>query len=67
MAIKRAKTIVEYAIRKWLIEQDFAIEYFTLAMDGNVGTLKNQRGDTLILAYDPTSKSVHIKEETGDA
>lgn len=63
MAIKEAKTIAEYAIRKWLIGQNFAIECFDLTMDGNEGTLKDQAGDSLVLVYDPGSKSVYIKED----
>lgn len=63
MAIKGAKTIAEYAVRKWLQEQNFAMECFTLTMDGNEGTLRDQPGDSLVLIYDPDSKSVYIKED----
>ena len=37
MAIKGAKTIAEYAIRKWLSEQGFVMEYFSLSMEENRG------------------------------
>ena len=61
MAIKGAKSIAEYNIMKWLIEQNFAVEYFTLTMNGNVGILTDQQGDTLKLIYDPSTKSVHVE------
>lgn len=61
MAIKGCKTIAEYAIRKWMLEQNFAVECFALTMDGNEGTLKDQVGESLVLVYDPGSKSVSIE------
>ena len=62
MTIKSAKTIAEYKIIKWIIEQNFAMECFDLTMDGNVGTLTDQQGDPLKLVYDPGTKSVHISD-----
>lgn len=58
----KAKSIAEYAIWKWLLQQNFAIEFFTLVMDGNEGTLKDKLGETMVLVYDPSSKSVYVKE-----
>lgn len=66
MSIKEGKTIAEYVIRKWLIEQNFAVEYFTLTMKGNVGILTDQQGDTLKLIYDPSTKSVHAEGENNN-
>lgn len=66
MAIKGAKTIAEYAIRKWLKEEGFALGFFTLDMNDNEGTLTDSKGEQLILFYDSTSKSVHIKEGTAN-
>lgn len=62
MAIKEAKTIAEYAIRKWLIEQNFATEYFDLIVTGNVGTLTDRDQNSMALVYDPGTKSVYIEE-----
>lgn len=62
MAIKGVKTIAEYAMRRWLVEQNFAQECFSLTIDGNKGKLTDQQGDSLTLVYDPDSKSVYIKE-----
>ena len=63
MAIKGAKTIAEYAIRKWLDAQNFAMEYFTLSMDGNEGTLTDREGASMVICYDPTEKLVCVKED----
>ena len=63
MVIKGARTIAEYAIRRWMEEQGFVMEYFTLVMDGNEGKLEDRQGDSLILVYDGATRSVHVKEE----
>lgn len=44
MVIKGARTIAEYAIRRWMEEQGFVMEYFTLVMDGNEGKLEDRQG-----------------------
>lgn len=61
MAIKNAKTIAEYAIRKYLQEQNFDTKYCTLEMSGHECTLTDQNGDSLVLVYDPDKKTVYIK------
>ncbi len=61
--IKGAKSIAEYAIRKWLLEQNFVLEYFTLTMDGSKGILTDQTGDSMTLVYDSGEKHVYIKED----
>ena len=43
----KAKSIAKYAIWKWLLQQNFGIECFTLVMDGNEGTLKDKHGSGL--------------------
>lgn len=65
MAIKGAKTIAEYAIRKWLEEQNFAMEYFSFSMDGNRAKLADMDGESLVLVYRPESRSVYIEESAG--
>ena len=62
LAFKGCKTIAEYAIRKWMNEQNFAVECFSLTMDGNEGVLEDQQGETLTLIYNPGDKSVNVKE-----
>lgn len=58
--IKGAKSIAEYAIRKWLLEQNFAMDFFVLTMDGNVGKLTDKAGNSLSLAYDSDLRTVYI-------
>lgn len=62
MAIRGAKTIAEYAIRRWLMGQKFDMECFTLTMDGNAGTLKDNQGDSLTIVYDPVTREVSVRE-----
>ena len=63
MAIKGAKSIAEYAIRRWLVEQGFSMESFDLIMDGKEGKLADGQGDSLVLVYDCNTKSVYLKED----
>lgn len=63
MAVKGAKTIAEYAIRKWLDAQNFAMECFTLSMAGNEGRLTDQEGNSVVICYDPAEKLVCVKED----
>lgn len=63
MTIKGAKTIAEYAIRRWMAEQNFAAGYFELTMNGNEGTLTDRTGDSMVLVYDSERKAVYVKEE----
>lgn len=60
--IKGAKSIAEYAIRKWLLEQNFVMEFFKLSMEGNKGILTDQTGESMALVYDAGSKSVYIED-----
>lgn len=63
MAITGAKSIAEYAIRKWLKAEGFALGFFTLEMNGNEGTLTDMNGTSLVLTYDSGEKLVYIKED----
>lgn len=53
MAVKGAKTIAEYAIKKWLLDQGFVMECFSLSINGNEA----------VLTYDSDTKSVQVKED----
>lgn len=61
--IKGAKTIAEYAIRKWLWDNNFIMSCFNLTVVGNKGILEDSNGDHMTLVYDKGSKSVYIEEE----
>lgn len=59
MAIKRAKTIAEYAIRKWLEKEGFAMECFQLSFTGECeAVITDKSGDKLRLVYDKEQKTV---------
>ncbi len=60
--VKGAKSIAEYAVRRWLFEQNFAMEYFELRMDGNRGILTDRNGEGLVLVYDPGNRVVYVAE-----
>ena len=60
--VKGAKSIAEYAIRRWLSEQGFDLEYFKLFMDGNRSTLTDKNGEGLVLVYDPGNRVVYVAE-----
>lgn len=59
--IKGAKSIAEYAIRKWLEVHEFDMNQFDLTMNGNEGTLTDKVGDSIVLAYDTSTRRVYEK------
>lgn len=61
--IKGAKSIAEYAIRKWLQDQNFEMGCFALTMNGNKGLLEDRNKDTMILVYDKDTRTVSVEEE----
>ena len=60
--IKGARSIAEYAIRRWLENQRFEMSAFTLDMDGNRGVLRDRNGDSMTLVYDGASHEVYAEE-----
>lgn len=60
MAIKNARTIAEYVIRKWLDDNHFDMDWFQLEMNGEDGILTDRSGDVLKLRYDKHSKKVIV-------
>lgn len=63
MGIKGAKTIAEYAMKRWAVEQGFVMEHFTLTVSGNNGKLEDRHGDSIMLVYDRETKTVHVEGE----
>lgn len=45
--IKGAKSIAEYAIRKWLQSEGFEMRYFKLTVHDNEAMIVDSAGDTL--------------------
>lgn len=60
--IKGAKSIAEYAIRKWLQSEGFEMRYFKLTVHNNEAMIVDSAGDTLRLVYDNDTRSVYVKE-----
>ena len=60
--IKGAKSIAEYALRKWLQSEGFEMRYFKLTVHDNEAMIVDSAGDTLWLIYDNDTKSVYVKE-----
>ena len=60
--IKGAKSIAEYAIRKWLQSEGFEMRYFKLTVHDNEAMIVDSAGNTLRLVYDDDTKSVYVKE-----
>ena len=61
--IKNAKTIAEYAIRRWLEDEGFVMECFQLEISGYEGIVTDRTRESLRLVYDETSKTVKVVEE----
>ena len=47
MAIKGAKSIAEYAFRKWIHQSNLDPDYFTLDISGHEAILRDKDGGTL--------------------
>lgn len=59
--ITGAKSIAEYAIRRWLQDQNFVMSEFELTISGNKGVVKDKNGDSITLVYDGVSKTVYAR------
>ena len=62
IADKESKTIAEYAIRRWLEEQGFELECFSLEFKGNEAVLVDRNNMKLHLVYDHDRRLVYEKE-----
>lgn len=61
--VKGAKTIAEYAIRKWMQDHEFVMSYFKLKMEGNTGTITDMNGERMYLIYKDGEVFVEFDEE----
>lgn len=62
MRIKDAKTIAEYAIRKWMNQEGFQDGYFVLETNGDEGIITDRTGDKLKVRYNRTTHDVEVLE-----
>lgn len=57
--VKEAKSIAEYAFRKWMERENFQTTYFNLEMTGtHEAVIWDKNGESLRLAYDPGTRNV---------
>lgn len=61
--IKGAKSIAEYAILRWLQQNNFDMQYFILKMEGNKGILEDTNNDTMVLIYDQDTGNVLVEDK----
>lgn len=64
--MRGCKTIAEYAIRKWMENNGFVAEFFTVEMHGYNATIIDRTGDSMKIRYDPKTKSVEMEEKFND-
>ncbi len=60
--IKGCKTIAEFYFRKWMENEGFSAENFSLYVTGSRAVIKDGNGDTLSLEYDGAEKCVRIRD-----
>ena len=60
MGIRKARTVAEYAIRKYLEENHVDTSWFGLEMDGNEAILTDRVGDSIKLQYDKKTHEVTV-------
>lgn len=59
MAIKGARTIGEYAIRRWMEKEGFVMACFQVEMTGPTeAVVRDDNGDSMRLVYDPVTRLV---------
>lgn len=59
MAVKEAKSIAEYAFRRWMELENFQTGYFKLEMTGtHEAVIRDKNGDSMKLVYDPGTRRV---------
>ena len=57
--VKGAKTIAEYAFRRWMERENFHMAYFKLEMTGtHEAVIWDKNGDSMKLVYDPGTRNV---------
>lgn len=57
--VKGAKTIAEYAFRRWMERENFQTGYFKLEMTGtHEAVICDKNGDSMKLVYDSETRNV---------
>lgn len=58
MAVRKAHTIAEYAIQKWMEQEGFSMECFRIVFEGCEALVTDGNGDKLKLVYDRNTRMV---------
>ena len=61
--IKGAKTIAEYAIRKWINQNFYSGCVHIKEIDSNEARIEDETGESMIVMYDPVTRLVVAKDE----
>lgn len=61
--MKGCRTIAEYAIKKWMEDNGFVMEYFTVEMCGNESIITDKTGESMKVSYKPEIKKVEVKDD----
>lgn len=57
--VKGAATIAEYKVKKWMEQEGFILDCFSLEINDNYEVIiTDDDGETMELIYDPKDKSV---------
>lgn len=59
--MKGCKTIAEFAIKKWMEDNGFVMEYFTVEMRGNEAVIADKTGESLMVSYNPETKTIETE------
>lgn len=57
--VKKAKTIPEFYMKQWIMDNFRDISILELTVDGNEGILSDKNGDTLKLQYNEKERKVY--------
>ena len=60
--MRKAKTIADYAILRWMDINNFEIDKFRLEMHGNSGIITDCYGDSMEVSYNPKTKEITVEK-----
>lgn len=60
--MKGCKTVAEYAIKKWMEENNFVMTEFSVGMDENEAVITDKTGDSIRVRYNREEKKVEVME-----
>lgn len=58
--MKCCKTIAEYAIKKWMEDNEFVMSEFSVEITGNEATITDRTGDGMRVRYSQEAKRAEV-------